>query len=435
MNTAPKARADAEVRVGVLGYGNVGAALVHRLLNDADELLVRTGMRFTVSQVAVRSLERPGAQAERFLTTDADALVRSDDVDVVIEVMGSIEPARSLILAALAAGKPVVTANKELLAAAGPELYEAASNAGVDLLFEAAVAGGIPLIRPLRESLAGERISRVLGIVNGTTNFILTRMAEDQADFDTALKEAQRLGFAEADPTADVMGDDAAAKTAILAGIAFGAQAVVTDVMTEGIVGVTPAAVAAADAMDHVIKLLAIVERVGFDEVSMRVQPTLVPKRHPLASVRDSFNAVFIEGDQVGELMLYGRGAGGGPTASAVLGDLIDAAHNLRSGGRGRTPSLSKLKAAPIDDLYSRFWLELHVIDQPGVLAAVADVFGKNDVSIRSMEQQGLGGSARLLFVTHAAREASMRRTLVDLSALKVVRSVGMLLRVLDMTS
>jgi homoserine dehydrogenase len=382
--------------------------------------------------VAVRSLskDRGLTLPEGCLTLDASEVVNDPDVDVVVEVIGGIEPARSLIVDALKAGKPVVTANKELLANVGAELFETASAAGVDLLFEAAVAGGIPLIRPLRESLAGERIKRVMGIVNGTTNYILTRMSEAGATYADALAEAQSLGYAERDPTADVEGFDAGAKAAIIASIAFGMQVVAGDVYREGISNVTAADIAFADRMGYVVKLLAVAERVG-DDVAVRVHPAMVPKTHPLAAVRESFNAVFIEGEAVGELMLYGRGAGGMPTASAVLGDLIDAAHNLRAGGSGRTPVLARASIRPIDELSSQYYLDIDVADRPGVLAAVAGIFGDHGVSIRSMEQEGLGGEARLVFITHSAREADVQATLHDLRAHDAVDRVGTLLRVI----
>ena len=351
-------------------------------------------------------------------------------IEVVVEVIGGIEPARMLILQALKAGKPVVTANKELLANVGGELFEAASGAGLDLLYEASVAGGIPLIRPLRESLAGERIRRVMGIVNGTTNYILTRMTEEGAGYSEALAEAQSLGYAERDPTADVEGFDAGAKAAILATIAFGRQVVAGDVYREGIAGVTAVDISFAARLGYVVKLLAVAELID-DRVAVRVHPAMIPSNHPLAAVRDSFNAVFIEGEAVGELMLYGRGAGGMPTASAVLGDLIDAAHNLRAGGAGRSAALSRARICPIDELSSQYYLSMEVLDQPGVLAAIGGVFADHDVSIRSMEQVGLGEEAQLIFITHTARERDVQASLQELRHLDVVEQVGTVLRVI----
>jgi len=363
-------------------------------------------------------------------TDDPAAVVADPDVDVVIEVMGGVEPARGLIEAALRAGKPVVTANKELIARDGPELLALAAATGVDLLFEASVAGGIPLIRPLRESLAGDRIRRVLGIVNGTTNFILTRMTEDGTTFADALAEAQRLGYAEADPTADVEGYDAAAKAAIIATIAFGAPVGPDSVYREGITQVTDDDIRSARSLGYVVKLLAVAEEVGGD-IAVRVHPAMVPVQHPLASVRDAFNAVFIEADAVGELMLYGRGAGGNPTASAVLGDLVDASRNLVAGARGAT--IGELVAKPIramSEVESPFYVLVEAADQPGVLAAIATQFGNHGVSIKSMEQRGIGADARLVFITHRAREADLNATLDALRDVDVVIRVGSVIRV-----
>ena len=426
------------VRIGLLGCGNVGAALVDLIDGRRDAIAARTGVFLEVTRVAVRSLakERPVELPENVLTLDAAGVVVDPEVDVVVEVIGGIEPARELVLAALKAGKPVVTGNKELLANVGADLFAAAEEAGVDLLFEAAVAGGIPFIRPLRESLAGERIDRIMGIVNGTTNYILTRMTEAGASYADALSEAQSLGYAERDPTADVEGHDAAAKAAIIASIAFGVRVVAGDVYDEGISRVTTADIEYADKMGYVVKLLAIAEQHGVPEgglggeVAVRVHPAMVPKDHPLASVRDSFNAVFVEGAAVGDLMFYGRGAGGGPTASAVLGDVIDAALNRSRNSHATIGALSKARIRPIDEVVSAYYLNLDVFDRPGVLAAVAGVFGNHDVSIRSMEQEGLGGEARLVFITHMAREAAVQATIRDLHHLEAVDRITSVLRV-----
>ena len=419
------------VRVGVLGCGNVGGPLVDLLQQHGDDIAARTGVRLEVVAVAVRSAsrDRDVVLPDGVLTTDAAAVVGDPEVDVIVEVIGGIEPARSLITKALEAGKPVVTANKELLANAGAELFETAHAAGVDLLFEAAVAGGIPLIRPLRESLVGERITRVMGIVNGTTNYILTRMTEEGASYGDALAEAQSLGFAERDPTADVEGFDAGAKAAIIASIAFGARVVAGDVSHEGISGITEADIAYATRLGYVVKLLAIIEWVD-DSIGVRVHPAMVPKSHPLASVRESYNAVFVEGDAVGNLMFYGRGAGGYPSASAVLGDLIDAAVNLRKGSSATIGALASVPIRSIDDATSEYYLNMEVADRPGVLAAVAGVFGTHGVSIRTMEQEGLGDEARLIFITHTAREADMQSTLRDLRDLDAVDRIVSLVRV-----
>jgi homoserine dehydrogenase len=371
------------------------------------------------------------------LTTDAHQVVTDPDIDLVVEVIGGIEPARELIVTALKGGKPVVTANKELLANVGVELFADADGAGVDLLFEAAVAGGIPIIRPLRESLVAESVSRVMGIVNGTTNYILTKMTEEGWTYAAALAEAQSLGYAERDPTADVEGFDAGAKAAIIATIAFGAKVVAGDVYHEGISGITQTDIDFAARLGYVIKLLAIAERFDDAMVAVRVHPAMVPADHPLAAVRDSFNAVFVEGAAVGDLMFYGRGAGGFPTASAVLGDVVDAAANLVKGSHATIGTFARAEMRPVDELRSPYYVNLEVRDRHGVLAAVAGVFGAHQVSIRSMEQEALpvgeggnAGVARLIFITHAAREADVRATLHELRSLDDVVSVGSVLRV-----
>ena len=422
------------VRVGLLGCGNVGGALVDLVRGQAGEIADRTGVMLEISRVAVRSLskERGVELPDGVLTTDAADVVADPGIDVLVEVMGGIEPARELILAALANGKPVVTGNKELLANVGAELFAAAEAAGKDLLFEAAVAGGIPLIRPLRESLVGERIARVLGIVNGTTNYILTKMTEEGAEYTEALAEAQRLGYAERDPTADVEGFDAGAKAAIIASIAFGARVVAGDVFHEGISGITPSDIAYARKLGYVVKLLAIADRTDDGSIGVRVHPALVPTTHPLASVRDSYNAVFVEGEAVGNLMFYGRGAGGFPSASAVLGDLIDAAANLRKGAHASLGSLGKAPMRSIDDACSEYYLNVEVADRPGVLAAVAGAFGDHGVSIRAMEQEGLGDDARLVFITHTAVERDVQATLHDLRDLDAVKRIVSVLRVIE---
>ena len=427
------------VRVGLLGCGIVGGALVQIISERADAIEAASGIRLEVTSIAVRSTSRDRGDGidTALLTTDARALVVSPDVDLVVEVIGGIEPARELILAAVAAGKPVVTANKELLANCGAELYAAADAAGVDLLFEAAAAAAIPIVRPLRESLIGEDIRRVMGIVNGTTNFILTKMAEEGSAYGDALAEAQELGFAERDPTADVEGFDAGAKAAIMASIAFGSRVVAGDVYHEGISQVTAADIEFAKRLGYQIKLLAIAEMFddGEREIGVRVHPAMVPDSHPLASVRGSFNAVFVEGVDAGELMFYGRGAGGRPTASAVLGDVIDAAINVtRSTHRTVPGALSSDVASirAIDDLESAYYVNLEVDDSPGVLSTVSGVFGGHGVSIRSMEQEGLAGEARLVFVTHRAVERDLQATLHDLRKLDVVRGVRSVMRVVN---
>ena len=420
------------VRVAVLGCGTVGSALIGMLQDRADALAVQSGARLEVGGIAVSDLSRPRAPhiPPALLTSDPAQLVVDPSIDVVVELIGGVDPTDGLVRAALEAGKPVVTANKALLASPeGVGLRTLAKERGVDLLYEAAVAGAIPLVRALRESLTGERIQRVMGIVNGTTNFILTKMSEDGSDYDDVLAEAQALGYAERDPTADVEGYDAAAKAAILAGVAFGYDVAGADVMREGITGIRTVDVEFADRFGYVVKLLAIVERTGDDAVSVRVHPAMVPKTHPLAGVRDAFNAVFIEGEAAGELMLYGLGAGGLPTASAVVGDLIDATRNLLAGTTAPSPDRMPARLLPEADLWTQYYVSLDVTDQPGVLAAVAKVFGDHHVSIRSMEQEGHAGEARLMFVTHSASEGDVRATLEALAGLDTVGQIGGVMR------
>lgn len=419
------------VRIGVLGCGNVGAAFVQLVERQAEVIEARTGIRLQVSRVAVRNVsrDREVALADGVLTRDAMAVVNDPTVDIVVEVIGGIEPARELISTALSHGKPVVTANKELLANVGHELWAHSDASGVDLLFEAAVAGGIPLIRALRESLRGEPVTRVMGIVNGTTNFILTKMTEEGAEYSAALSEAQRLGFAERDPTADVEGFDAGAKAAIIASIAFGSRVVAGDVYHEGISGVTAADISIARRLGYVVKLLAIAEKYD-DKVAVRVHPAMVPTSHPLSSVRDSYNAVFVEGEAVGSLMFYGRGAGGFPTASAVLGDVIDAAVNLRKGTHGSIGSFSRVPVVPIDETSSQYLIGLDVEDKPGVLHAITGVFAQHGVSIRAAEQEGMGEDARLVFITHHAREADVQACVSEFRKSPAVKRASGLLRV-----
>ena len=422
-----------EVRLGVIGVGNVGAAFINLVNERAETITQRTGISLVVTRASVRDLSRArGVDLDtKAFTTDPFEVVNDPNVDVVVELMGGIEPARGLITQALGKGKPVVTANKALLAEHGAELYAAADAAGIDLLFEAAVAGGIPFIRPLRESLRGEPIRRVMGIVNGTTNFILTKMTEEGADYAVVLAEAQALGYAEADPTADVEAFDAAAKCAIIASIAFGANVTSHDVHREGITTVTAADIAVAKRLGYVVKLLAIAEiDAESQELAVRVHPAMVPLNHPLASVREAYNAVFVEGDAVGSLMFYGRGAGGSPTASAVLGDTIDAAVNLKKGTHAMLGSFSKPRFTAIDKTHSEYMLALEVLDQPGVLHSITGVFAQNGVSIRTAEQEGIGENARLVFITHLAQEASVQKCLRDFAGLSVVKRSGDFIRV-----
>jgi homoserine dehydrogenase len=420
------------IRIGMLGCGTVGAATIRLLHEHADDIAMRAGCRPEVARVAVRDPDKDrGVPLRReAFTTDAASIVDDPEIDVVCEVIGGIEPAKELLLRALANGKSIVTANKELLATEGKELFDAADAAGLDLLFEASVAGGVPLIRPLKESLAGDRIGRVIGIVNGTTNYVLTRMSAQGWSFDEALGEAQRLGFAEADPTADVEGFDAAAKCAILASIAFNSRVVAGDVYREGITRVTALDIADARRMGYVVKLLAIAE-LEDEEISARVHPAMIPQAHPLAAVRDASNAVFVEGQKVGQLMFYGPGAGGNPTATAVVGDLVTAARNRSIGGRsmGCTCVLDR-RIRSMDDTRGQYYLNLHVADRPGVLAEIAGDFGHNGVSIERVWQEGSGDEATLVFITHRAQEGALQKTLQELRESPAVRAVASVLRV-----
>ncbi len=421
------------VRIGVIGHGTVGAAFVKLVKQQADTIAARSGVRLEIARVAVRNTaSHAGSLVADVLTQDADFVVSDPTVDLVVELMGGIDEARGLILKALASGKPVVTANKALIATHGAELFAAADKSGIDLLFEAAVCGGIPLIRPLRESLRGEPIKRVLGIVNGTTNYILTKMSEDGASYADALAGAQQLGYAEADPTADVEGLDAAAKISIIASIAFGANVVAGDVYSEGITKITAADIAIAHRLGYAVKLLAIAElEKTSGSVSVRVHPAMVPHHHPLASVRDAFNAVVVDGEASGSLMFYGRGAGGDPTASSVLGDVIDAAINLNKGAHATLGVLTKVKLLPMAQNSCEYLIPLEVADKPGVLHAVTGIFANNNVSIGAAEQDGIGSGARLVFLTHMASEAAVQACIAQLRNLDVVMHVGALLRVI----
>lgn len=420
------------VRLGVLGHGVVGSAFVSLVTQQADDILARSGVRLEVTKVCVRDTNKKHVLPKgATLVSDPQALVNSSDVDLVVELMGGIDPASELIFVALKNNKPVVTANKALLALHGAELFGAADLSGTDLLFEAAVCGGIPLIRPLRESLRGEPITRIMGIVNGTTNFILTKMSELGADYKIALAQAQQLGFAEADPTADVQGHDAAAKIAIIASIAFGSTVRAADVYSEGITEITAADITIARKFGYAVKLLGIAELdAASSKLSVRVHPALVPLNNPLAAVRESFNAVVVDGRASGSLMFYGRGAGGEPTASAVLGDVIDAAINLRKGTHAPLGAFTDAKLLPISEIHCEYMIGLEVADKPGVLHAVTGVFARNNVSIRAAEQDGIGSDARLVFLTHDAKEASVQSCLAEFKSLDVVKHVGALLRV-----
>jgi homoserine dehydrogenase len=421
------------LRVALLGCGTVGSEVFRLLREQASDLAARVGAPLQVAGVAVRD---PGGRAlaagvgRDLVTTDAMALVTRPDVDIVVEMIGGIEPARELLLAAMRTGKSVVTANKALLGADSAVMHAAAREHGADLFYEAAVAGAIPLLRPLRESLAGDAVRRVLGIVNGTTNYILDRMDSSGAEFGDALAEAQALGYAEADPTADVGGYDAAAKAAILASLAFHTRVSAADVYRQGITALTAADIEGARVLGCVVKLLAICERTG-DGISVRVHPAMISREHPLASVRGAYNAVFVEAESAGRLMFYGAGAGGGPTASAVLGDLVVVARNRVAGIRGPdAPSYAELPVLPMSEAMTRYHVALDVADRPGVLAPVAEAFARHDVSIQAVRQEGHGDDAYLVIVTHTARESALAATVAELSAMESVRAVDSVLRV-----
>jgi homoserine dehydrogenase len=424
------------LKVALLGCGVVGTQVARLLAEQADDLAVRTGARLELAGIAVRRIAhaRPGVDPA-LLTTDAMGLATRPDVDLVIEVIGGIEPARSLILAAMEAGKSVVTANKALLAEHGEQIHAACRAFGADLYYEAAVAGAIPILRPLRESLAGDTVHRVLGIVNGTTNFILDRMDGSGADFGDSLEEAQSLGYAEADPTADVEAFDAAAKAAILAGLAFHTRVTAADVYREGITEVTAADIASAKSLGRIVKLLAICERsdasASEQGVAVRVHPAMIPRSHPLAAVGGAYNAVFVEAQSAGRLMFYGAGAGGTPTASAVLGDVVAVARNRLAGTRGpELTTYAELPVLPMGGTLTRYHVSLDVADRPGVLAPVAEAFARHGVSIQAVRQTSRGDDALLIIVTHEAKDADLAATISELQALPVVRAVASVMRV-----
>ena len=420
------------LKVGMLGCGNVGSQIARLLVANKADLASRAGAQLELVKVAVKDIKakRDGI-ATSLLTDDPYSVVNDPEVDLIIEVIGGISPAKELILAAFKNGKSVVTANKALLAKEGAALYQAAGEANVDLYYEAAVAGAIPILRPLRESLVGDHVTRIMGIVNGTTNYILTKMDESGTAFADALKQAQELGFAEADPTADVEGIDASDKAAILAGLAFHSRVTDKDVYREGITKITATDVKVAKAMDMVIKLLAITELTASGEISVRVHPALISRTHPLASVRESFNAVFVEAQSAGQMMFYGKGAGGEPTASAVLGDLVAIARHKVLGGIGPKESdYASLKIAPMGETKTRYLIRLNVADKPGVLESVAHVFASHSVSIQTVRQTGAGDKAELIIMTHTSTESALSATVKELGKLPAVTDVASVLRV-----
>jgi homoserine dehydrogenase len=428
------------VGVAVLGLGNVGSEVVRIIEGSADDLAARIGAPLALRGIGVRRVAPDRGVPVELLTDNVEELVSREDVDIVVELMGPVEPSRKAILTALEHGKSVVTANKALLSTSTGELAQAAENAHVDLYFEAAVAGAIPVIRPLTQSLAGDTVLRVAGIVNGTTNYILSAMDSTGTDYDSALADASALGYAEADPTADVEGYDAAAKAAILASIAFHTRVTADDVYREGITKITPADFASAHALGCTIKLLSICERItdddGQERVSARVYPALVPLSHPLATVSGAFNAVVVEAEAAGRLMFYGQGAGGAPTASAVAGDLVMAARNRVLGSRAPKESkYAELPISPMGFISTRYYVSMNVADRPGVLSAVAAEFAKREVSIAEVRQEGVedeGGrrvGARIVVVTHTATDAALSETVDALADLDVVLSVASVLR------
>ena len=420
------------LKIAMLGCGVVGSQVARLLIANKADLSTRAGANLELVKIAVRNPKSKNyGVPDELLTSDLKSIVNDPQVDLVIELLGGIEPARELILTALKNGKSVVTANKALLAKHGAELYAAADNAKVDLYYEAAVAGAIPILRPLRESLVGDQVLKVMGIVNGTTNYILTKMDENGAAFEDALREAQKLGFAEADPTADIEGGDAAAKAAILAGLAFHSRVTDLDVYKEGISNISATDVKVAKAMDLVIKLLAIADVTDEGAIAVRVHPALISRSHPLASVRDSYNAVFIESASAGQMMFYGRGAGGEPTASAILGDLVAVSRNKLAGGSGPAESdYADRKIVKIGDTKTRYLIRLNVADKPGVLESVAHVFASHKVSIQTVRQSGAGDKAELVVMTHISKESALSATVKDLSKLDSVTDVASVIRV-----
>ena len=421
-----------KIKVALLGAGNVGSQAARILVEDNAVLEKRIGAPVELIGIAVRdtNASRHWNADPSLYTTDAESLI--DAADVVIELTGGIEPARTRILRALKAGKSVVSGNKALLAKHGVELQAAADASGAQLSYEAAVAGAIPILRPLRDSLAGDRVTRVLGIMNGTTNYILDQMDTTGASFADALAEAQKLGYAEADPTADVEGHDAASKAAIVASLAFHSTFTIDDVHTEGITSITADDVAAADADGYVIKLLAICEREGENGANIRVNPTLIPRQHPLAGVHGAFNAVFVEAENAGELMFYGPGAGGAPTASAVLGDFVSLARRLVLGGPGvPETSHAQLHATSLDNVVSRYSVGVLVEDRLGVLANITRILAEHGISVDSLRQSTpKEGVAQIRMVTHSAKDSDLRRAIAVIDALDTVREVNSVIRV-----
>ena len=419
------------ISIGMLGCGVVGSQVARLLQSDQEELSKRSGAELVLKKIGVRTAGAREGISAALLTTDLFSVVNDPEINIVIEVLGGIEPARELILAAIANKKSVITANKALLATHGHELFNAADAAGVDLYYEAAVAGAIPIIRSMRESLAGDQITRVMGIVNGTTNYILTKMHEEGRNFADVLTEAQKLGYAEADPTADIEGHDAAAKAALLASLAFHSTVTIDEVYCEGISNISADDIAAAKVMNSVIKLLAIAELTVKDEISVRVHPVMLPVTHPLASVRDAFNAVYVESEAAGQLMFYGRGAGGAPTASAILGDVVAVARHIALNSVGqRETDYADRDIAPIESTKTKFLIRLEVADKAGVLAAIATTFANHGVSIQTVNQAGRNNDAEVTIVTHLATEGELKATVESLKKMEMVQNISSVIRV-----
>ena len=420
------------VKIGLLGCGTIGSGVYHLIRKNAAGLTESAGRPLEVARILVKDPDepRPFPADKSIMTTDRREVLNDPAIDVFIEVMGGLEPARGIALEVLGRGKSLVTANKELIASHGREIMEAASESGAWVSFEASVGGGIPLLRPMEESLGGDNVVKIMGIVNGTTNYILTRMTEDGSTYEEALKEAQGLGYAEADPAADVEGTDAASKLAILSSIAFKAGVTYDQVYQEGITGVRPEDIENAAELGYAIKLLALASTED-GAVSARVHPTMLPLTHPLASISGNFNAVFVIGESVGDLMFYGQGAGSLPTATAILGDVVNIVRNL-----GRPPALRRsywshtAEVKPMEEVITRFYMVLRVVDRPGVLAKIASVFGENDVSLESVVQKGIGDSAQIVLITHEVRERNFRSARQGLERLEVVMEIPSVIRV-----
>lgn len=421
------------IHVGLLGMGTVGTGVVKILSNNAHEILQKVGMSVAIKKIMVRQLGKiRNADVGAEFTTNIDDIINDKDIDIVIEVMGGISPAKEYIIRALQAGKHVITANKDVVAKFGHEILEIAAENKVDFLFEASVAGGIPIIRPLKQCLAANKISEVVGIINGTTNYMLTKMTNEGMDFTDVLAEAQAKGYAEADPTADVGGFDAARKIAILASIAFNSRVSIDDVYVEGITNISTEDIGYAKELGYVIKLLAIAKD-NEHGIDVRVHPAFIPTIHPLASVHDVFNAIYIKGDAVGETMFYGRGAGEMPTASAVMADLIDVARNIKHNANSRIlcTCFEEKKFCPVEKTESPYYIRLLVEDKPGVLAAIAGAFGAQQVSLHSVIQKSkVNSCAELVLITNQVADASLRLAIGTLSGLSVVNKVCNVIRV-----